>query len=260
MKHLKYILISLLCGITAASAAEGHAKGKTSFEAPDFGLFAQGKYVYEKNCVVCHGEKGDGKGTMGITLDIRPRDFRSGLFKYKSTANDLLPTTDDLFRTVNNGITGTAMPIFAHLPEKDRRAVVEYVKFFSPRWNNPKNHGKPLPRATTPDWMDDGDKLKSQRAKGAELFNVTCAPCHGPKGEGNGPNAAQLVDHWNFPIKPGNLRAEQLRQGQEMPDWYRVVTQGIAGTPMPTFAETLTEEQRWQIVAYLQQLRSESVK
>ncbi|HEY1174129.1 MAG TPA: cytochrome c [Verrucomicrobiae bacterium] len=263
MTHLRYILIalSLLCGIISASAAEEQAKPKSkpSFEVPDFSLFSQGKYVYEKHCVVCHGEKGDGKGTMGITLDIRPRDFRSGLFKYKSTANDLLPTTDDLYRTVSSGITGTAMPIFSHLPERDRRAVVEYVKFFSPRWNNPKNHGTPLPRAITPDWMDDGDKLKAHRTKGAELFTLTCAPCHGPKGEGNGPNAAQLKDHWDFPIKPGNLRAEQLRQGQEMPDWYRVVTQGITGTPMPTFAETLTEEQRWQIVAYLQQLRSEPV-
>ncbi|MCD6052587.1 MAG: hypothetical protein K0Q55_4005 [Verrucomicrobia bacterium] len=257
-RYLKYIFICLMVPWLHLGAAETVAKLKV--EPPDFALFSQGKYVFEKNCVVCHGERGDGKGTMGLTLDIRPRDFRSGIFKYKSTPTDSLPTTEDLFRTVSNGITGTAMPIFSHLSERDRRAVVEYVKFFSPRWNHPKNYAKPLPRAVSPDWMDDGDKLKVQRAKGAELFMVTCVPCHGPKGEGNGPNAVQLVDLWNFPIKPGNLRAAHLRQGEEMADWYRVVTQGIAGTPMPTFADSLTGEQRWQIVAYLQQLRSEPVE
>lgn len=260
-QYLKYIFLAVLgCSGLRAELVAADRVVKPTVDLPDFTLFSQGKYVYEKNCVVCHGDKGDGKGTMGITLDLRPRDFRSGIFKYKSTGGDSLPTTEDLFRTVSNGITGTAMPIFSHLPERDRRAVVEYIKFFSSRWNNPKNYGKPLPRAVSPDWMDDGDKLKAQRAKGAELFAVTCAPCHGPTGEGNGPNATQLVDMWNFPIKPGNLRAEQLRQGQEMPDWYRVISQGIGGTPMPVFGESLTEEQRWQIVAYLQQLRSEPAK
>jgi len=259
-RYLKYIFMACLALTGAWPCLQAAEKpGKVKAELPDYALFAQGKYVYEKNCVVCHGERGDGRGQMGLTLDIRPRDFRSGIFKYKSTGGDALPTTEDLFRTVSNGITGTAMPIFAQLPEKDRRAVVEYIKFFSPRWNNAKNYAAPLPRPSSPDWMDDGDKLKAQQAKGAELFAITCVPCHGTKGEGDGPNAAQLVDLWNLPIKPGNLRAEHLRQGQESADWFRVMTQGIAGTPMPSFAESLTEEQRWQLVAYLQQLRAEPV-
>jgi mono/diheme cytochrome c family protein len=69
-----------------------------------------------------------------------------------------------------------------------------------------------------------------------------------------------LIDSWNLPIKPGNLRAERLRQGEESSDWYRVLTVGINGTPMPVFGEALTPEQRWEIVAYLQELRSQPVE
>lgn len=256
-KHLKYIFIAVLSLARAVACLQaGEPAAKVKMEPPDFTLFSQGKYVYEKNCLVCHGERGDGRGQMGLTMDIRPRDFRTGIFKYKSTGGDALPTTEDLLHTVSNGITGTAMPIFAHLPDKDRKAVVEYIKTFSSRWNHEKNYGPTLPRPTAPDWMDDGDKLKVHQAKGKELFVITCVPCHGPEGKGDGPNAAQLVDMWEHPIKPGNLRVERLRQGDESTDWFRVLTQGIAGTPMPTFSESLTEEQRWQIVAYLQQLRA----
>jgi mono/diheme cytochrome c family protein len=254
------IAIGLNILLGSAMAAEHAGKFKSKVELPSFELFSQGRYVYEKNCVICHGERGDGRGQMGLTLDIRPRDFRSGLFKYRSTDGDSLPTTDDLLKTVRQGITGTAMPIFGHLPEREIRAVVEYIKFFSPRWNDPKNYGKPFPTPVAPDWMDDGDKLKEQRKKGAELFMVACVPCHGPAGLGDGPNASQLLDHWNRPIKPGNLRAERLRQGDESADWYRVLTVGISGTPMPVFGESLTAEQRWQIVAYLQELRSKPLE
>jgi mono/diheme cytochrome c family protein len=252
--------VAVALGLGSALAAEHVGKFKSKVDLPSFELFSQGRYVYERNCVICHGERGDGRGQMGLTMDVRPRDFRAGLFKYRSTDGDSLPTTDDLLKTVRQGITGTAMPIFGHLPERELRAVVEYIKFFSPRWNDPKNYGKPFPTPVAPDWMDDGDKLKEQRKKGAELFTVSCVPCHGTTGQGDGPNAAQLLDHWERPIKPGNLRAERLRQGDESSDWYRVLTVGISGTPMPVFGESLTPEQRWQIVAYLQELRSKPVE
>lgn len=264
-RYFKYIFCVpalLLAGLWAGALTHsGEAAGKfDDKDLPQFSLFLPGKRIYEKNCIMCHGEKGDGTGPMGLTLEIKPRDFRKGVFKYRSTGGEALPTTDDLMRTVRTGVTGTAMPTFAHLPEKDLRAVVEYIKFFSPRWNDPANYGQPLPPASTPDWMDDGEKLKAHRAKGAELFIVACVPCHGPKGEGNGPNADKLLDAWNHPIKPANLLAERLRNGDESPAWFRVLTVGIAGTPMASFAESLTPEQRWEIVAYLQQLRTERVR
>lgn len=36
-----------------------------------------GKVIYERMCVICHGEKGDGKGVASVTLEPRPADFLS---------------------------------------------------------------------------------------------------------------------------------------------------------------------------------------
>src|SRR5207248_11511324 len=56
-----------------------------------------GKAVYERKCVGCHGEKGDGKGPAAELLLPKPRDFTKGLYKIRSTANKT-PTDQDLVR------------------------------------------------------------------------------------------------------------------------------------------------------------------
>ena len=46
-----------------------------------------GKAVYEHKCLLCHGEKGDGKGPGAEHLLPGPRDFTRGLYKIRTTAN-----------------------------------------------------------------------------------------------------------------------------------------------------------------------------
>ena len=53
---------------------------------------------------------GDGAGPAAAVLDPYPRDFRNGLFKYTSTAGGAKPLREDLLRTLQQGIPGTAMP------------------------------------------------------------------------------------------------------------------------------------------------------
>ena len=100
----------------------------------DFELYAQGRYVYERNCIICHGARGDGQGEMSKTIMPKPRSFREGMFKFRSTPWDKLPTEDDLRRTITGGLTGTAMGMFTQLQSDDVTAVIEYVKSFSRRW------------------------------------------------------------------------------------------------------------------------------
>src|SRR4051812_2260514 len=56
-----------------------------AFRRPDFELFHSGRYVYERHCMICHGESGDGRGEMGLLLPVKPRSFIQGFFKYRST-------------------------------------------------------------------------------------------------------------------------------------------------------------------------------
>ena len=58
----------------------------------DFARYSQGKYVFEQNCIVCHGPRGDGNGEMAPTLSPRPRSFREGMFKFRTTPFGKMPT------------------------------------------------------------------------------------------------------------------------------------------------------------------------
>lgn len=94
--------------------------------------------VFRKHCVACHGLTGNGLGPAAMLLEPYPRDFRRGTFKFKSTAVGRKPTRDDLRRTLDEGVPGTAMPSFRALKESEEFAndvddLVEYVRFLAIR-------------------------------------------------------------------------------------------------------------------------------
>ena len=87
--------------------------------------------LYRKHCVHCHGVTGDGRGPTALFLNPYPRDYRQGVYKFKSTYNPAKPTDADLHRVLMNGVPGTAMPSFALLPGSEVESLVEYVKYLS---------------------------------------------------------------------------------------------------------------------------------
>jgi mono/diheme cytochrome c family protein len=94
---------------------------------------ALGRRVYMKNCMHCHGVTGDGAGPTAEFLNPRPRDYRSGEFKFTSTKASEKVTRDDLHRIVQYGIPGTYMPSFLLLGQREIPAVVEYIRWLSIR-------------------------------------------------------------------------------------------------------------------------------
>lgn len=234
------------------------AAGEPPFQAtlPDDTLWPQGRYIYQRNCLVCHGASGDGRGEMGRELKPPPRNFARGVFKYRSTPAGMLPTDADLTQTVRGGLAGTAMPIFSQLSEREVKSVIEYVKSFSPRWRNPTNYAPPLVLPAAPAWLGNASLARVRAAEGRLLFQTACAPCHGTAGDGRDATATSLEDSWGQPVTPTDLRQPVLRSGRGLEVVYRVLTTGIEGTPMPSFAGTFSEAQRWDLVAYVAQLRS----
>ena len=108
---------------------------KIKLAAGPYGGNADGtqRGLFRQHCAHCHGVTGDGAGPTAAFLEPYPRDYRQGVFKFKSTLNAAKPTTADLKRTVTEGIPGTAMPSFLLLPDKEVEALVEYVKYLSIR-------------------------------------------------------------------------------------------------------------------------------
>jgi mono/diheme cytochrome c family protein len=89
--------------------------------------------LYRYHCVQCHGLTGDGVGSSARTLDPYPRDYRRGIFKYKRTPSTLPPLDEDLHAVLDRGVPGTAMPSFRRLPESEKTALVQYVRYLSVR-------------------------------------------------------------------------------------------------------------------------------
>ncbi|OYW75862.1 MAG: hypothetical protein B7Z37_11445 [Verrucomicrobia bacterium 12-59-8] len=252
MKCLPAAFLILLGSLLHAEEAGGGV-------ALDFNLYMQGKYVYERNCIVCHGPRGDGNGELSPTLKPKPRSFREGMFKFRSTPYGMLPTDADLRRTIVGGLSGTAMGIFSHLQTDEVDAVIAYLKSFSRRWKKPESHAPALKFSPQPDWFKEAEALTIHALAGQKLFAVNCAACHGEKADGKGAAAISLKDIWGIPAAPADLRQAHLRCGDSAADLFRVLATGLNGTPMVSFDATLTEAQRWDVIAYILSIRLPSV-
>ena len=205
----------------------------------------RGKLAYERRCAGCHGVKGDGNGPVATFLDPRPRNFTLGSFKFRTTPSGSLPTDGDLYRTLTRGVRWTAMPTWHEAPDKERIAVIAYIKTFSARWQDeqpdaPVAIGQP-PKAS-PELLARGKALYA-RAK--------CFQCHGEGGQGDGPSAGELRDDLKAPIRPTDFTRGQFKGGGDVRDIYRAMTTGLDGTPMPSFADSMTDDERWAISYYV---------
>jgi len=87
-------------------------------------------------------------------------------------------------------------------------------------------------------------------AAGRALYEENCASCHGSLGQGDGPAASGMTP---APPPIGDASAMADRTPALL---FRVISVGIAGTPMVAWGDRLTADQRWDIVAYLHSLRA----
>jgi len=217
----------------------------------------RGRTVYFQACSPCHGIRGDGQGPAAAGFDPAPRNFRRGVYKFRSTVSGMLPLDLDLKRTVREGLPGTEMPRWKNvLSENDIKAVVQYVKSFSPYFDDPKALPLPADIVKIPDQRSFPPSMASIAA-GRQIFvKQDCVKCHGKAGQGDGVEADKLKDDWEVPILPTNLTLRHFKNGKGDRDIYSIFTTGLNGTPMPAF-DDLTDEQRWQLVDYIKSLEQE---
>ncbi len=239
------LLASLPAVLALALAAPARAT------PPDAAAAQRGAKAFGKYCVSCHGVEGDGSGPSAEWLDPRPRNFTTGTFKFRSTPSGELPTDDDLLRTISRGLNHTNMPHWNALTSREQRDLVQYVKTISPRFAK-EPQGKPIvipPRpALTPQLAEKGHGVWNK---------MQCANCHGDGGKGDGSSAPTLRDDWGFPITPRDFTSGPLKVGDQPEDLYRAFITGLNGSPMPSFAESLTPEEAWALVAYVRTLRKD---
>lgn len=198
-----------------------------------------GRHVYEDNCAICHGLKGDRQGEAARHFAMPPRDFTKGRYKLRSTDTGQLPTDADLIRSTVEGLPGTAMVPQDHLSEAEVRAVVAYIKSLSPRFaTSPSPKPLPIPPAPprTPEAIGRGRRVYEKAG---------CTECHGSEGRGDGPSAPDLS------VKPTDLTQRPLKSGPTPRDIFRSILTGLDGTPMPAYYLTLDNEEIWDLAYYV---------
>ena len=244
---------------SAVAGAPDHLRELCGLAGARRGLGAQaqgdanaGKAVYEKKCLLCHGEKGDGKGAGAEHLAPRPRDFTKGLYKIRTTANKT-PTDQDIFRIITEGMPGTSMPAWAVLPEKDRWNLVAYLKTFAAEAFKEAPKKLELPKEVA--------SSEASIKRGKEMFEaIECHKCHGTEGRADGPSRAELKDEWGHPIAPANLAKRwTFRGGAGRTEIATRIANGVLGTPMPAFLDAVEKpEDIWHLTNFIMSLGPES--
>jgi mono/diheme cytochrome c family protein len=204
----------------------------------------KGRSLYAHNCVVCHGERGQGAPlTTGV---VPPRDFSSPQSRAELTRERMI-------QSVSNGRPNTAMSAFSNrLSGEDIGAVVDYIRaalmvpetrgisgtdaHAGSRGANTVDHGlgQPFQSALTPN-----------PAAGKKLYMSTCATCHGDNGDGQGPRAYFIRP------KPRNFLDPTFRATFNRPAIYAAVSEGRLGTEMPAWNKVLSEQEMLDVSEFV---------
>lgn len=170
---------------------------------------------------------------------------------------------------------GSLMPSFSYLSDEDMRDLIAYVQTLGRERElaarrrkvdpNEKEaaHGPEEAAVHTPiTWLEAPQELRDEWKRisknvdpnnsaiansGRGIYMQNCAVCHGVTGRGNGPISSSMIK------KPANF-TRPYYAGFTDSLWYWRVKEGVAGTRMPRWGRTLSEQQIGYLVAFLKTL------
>ncbi|HVY44344.1 MAG TPA: c-type cytochrome [Minicystis sp.] len=200
------------CAAPAAHRERRHHARAHAEKRAEPDRFAVGAIAFAHYCALCHGPNAE-----GYAADHAP-SLRSATFL--ATASD-----DYLVRSIREGRPGTAMAAYGRarggpLDDAEIRAIVTFVR-----------EGGPARVALSP------APVSGDASRGEVVYASTCKPCHGTKTD-RGEVALQLSN------------PELLADASDAFLQYAVV-HGRPGTPMPSFAGSLSGEQIDDVVVLL---------
>ncbi len=148
---------------------------------------------------------------------------------------------------------GSIMPSFSYLSDKEMDELVAYLQTLGA--------GRKLPGWVAPpqEMRDEYDAIKSHvnvnssaaANAGRGIFMQNCAACHGIRGLGNGPISLTMEK------KPANFTRPFYKNYSDAM-WYWRVKEGVPGTRMPRWGQSLGKEQMLYLVAFLKTLPQDS--
>ncbi len=262
------ILLTMILASLGAATAFAQSRFVESIKRQE--MIQMGRKAYDIRCSGCHGVEGNGNGPGAKMLFPKPRDFTKGVFKFKSLPLGMMPTNEDLLKTLNQGVPGSSMPSFALVSDSEKRAIIEYLKTFAPEAWKGQDLAQTVPPLPMPQGVFDRKAKFLEYARNGRVWfqELGCIVCHGTSARGDGPSAEGLTDSWDQKILPANLHARSIKRGYTVQDIAYSIYQGVDGTPMPAYGTVMDaaasrypeiQEKRyvWELAAYILYLRGE---
>lgn len=250
---------------------------------------AEGRALYQTNCRPCHGTKGSGDGPQAAGFLLRPANFRDTQSLAALTPGEVLWRIEEGAAGLPVEATPwhSSMPAWKH--ELDREMIWKIIlgEFSTanakPRSGQAPDHthrqpvvaaaGSGLNQPPEKSWLEwqVPSKPAAERMRDAEflkrgkyIYYYRCMPCHGVMGEGDGPAAASMwprprdfttENFANETLQP-KFKFRTTKQGW-LPtdeDLFRTISRGLTGTDMEGWADVLSADEIWQVIAHLKTL------
>ncbi|MGD8406801.1 MAG: c-type cytochrome, partial [Anaerolineales bacterium] len=202
----------------------------------------EGKAIFTRECMTCHGDAGRGSGPYRFYLQPGPPDFGDGSYGDYTDA--------DYFWRISEGVPWTAMPAWkVEYDEEDRWKLVYFIRtIFTQTQDRP-----PEPKSSNtfiyPDFYKNEMRFPSDVSfeSGKIVFLQQCAHCHGLALDGSGWDGQYLNP------RPADFRsmAGMSMQPEAQGEHLAKVSFGIKDTAMPVWGEWLPINQRWNAIQYL---------
>ena len=221
-------------------------------------LVAHGKELFAINCTSCHGAEGLGNGPAASALNPHPRNFHQD----KDWKNGRKPS--QVFKTLKEGVAGSAMASFSTLPSDDRWALAHYVLSLGPPIPadatadlaaigiDPTKEGaveaveatipvdmamKMMAQPETPKGMAmTSAAMGMQQSPGAQLYADSCIKCHGAAGQGG-----QKISTLPSISTPSYILTEAFHAQSDalasQEQFTRLMDHGIPGGLMPSYGQ-----------------------
>ncbi|MDN3515190.1 MAG: cytochrome c [Candidatus Brocadia sp.] len=219
-------------GQTDKKVQNEHLTKKNPFARGDKSAFERGEYIYSRKCVKCHGEKGDGTGSLleGVKVPV----FNNGYFSEKEDGH--------VFRIVEQGLPDTLMPSFGPGSDDILSAgdIWKLIVFMRRRF------GEKIPYEYLAKKSPFARGDKSALERGEYIYSRKCVKCHGEKGDG----AGSILKGVKMPVFNNGYFSEK-EDGQVF--W--IVEHGLSGTLMPSYGpgsdDILSADDVWKVIVFM---------